>query len=139
MPGLGAILTAVVTPFDDRLRVDEDAFARLLNHLVEHGSDGVVVAGTTGEAPTLTDEEQMRLIEIAVGELRGRATVVAGAGSNETRHAVHLTERATELGADAVISVTPYYNKPNRRGLIRHFEEVARATDRPVVLYNIPS
>jgi 4-hydroxy-tetrahydrodipicolinate synthase len=139
MPGLGAILTAVVTPFDDRLRVDEDAFVRLLNHLVEHGSDGVVVAGTSGEAPTLTDEEQLRLIEIAVGELRGRATVVAGAGSNETRHAVHLTERATELGADAVISVTPYYNKPNRRGLIRHFEEVARATYRPVVLYNIPS
>ena len=139
MPDLGAILTAVVTPFDDRLRVDEDAFARLLNHLIDHGSDGVVVAGTTGEAPTLTDDEQFRLIELAVGELRGRATVVAGAGSNETRHAVHLTERATELGADAVISVTPYYNKPNRRGLIRHFEEVARATDKPVVLYNIPS
>jgi 4-hydroxy-tetrahydrodipicolinate synthase len=139
MPDLGAILTAVVTPFDDRLRVDEDAFARLLNHVIDHGSDGVVVAGTTGEAPTLTDDEQLRLIELAVGELRGRATVVAGAGSNETRHAVHLTERATELGADAVISVTPYYNKPNRRGLIRHFEEVARATDKPVVLYNIPS
>jgi 4-hydroxy-tetrahydrodipicolinate synthase len=139
MPDLGAILTAVVTPFDERLRVDEDAFARLLNHLIDHGSDGVVVAGTTGEAPTLTDDEQLRLIELAVGELRGRATVVAGAGSNETRHAVHLTERATELGADAVISVTPYYNKPNRRGLIRHFEEVARATDKPVVLYNIPS
>jgi 4-hydroxy-tetrahydrodipicolinate synthase len=139
MPDLGAILTAVVTPFDDRLRVDEDAFARLLNHLIEHGSDGVVVAGTTGEAPTLTDDEQLRLIELAVGELRGRATVVAGTGSNETRHAVHLTERATELGADAVISVTPYYNKPNRHGLIRHFEEIARATDKPVILYNIPS
>jgi 4-hydroxy-tetrahydrodipicolinate synthase len=139
MPDLGAILTAVVTPFDDRLRVDEDAFARLLNHLIEHGSDGVVVAGTTGEAPTLTDDEQLRLVELAVGELRGRATVVAGTGSNETRHAVHLTERATELGADAVISVTPYYNKPNRHGLIRHFEEIARATDKPVILYNIPS
>ena len=139
MPGLGAILTAVVTPFDDRLRVDEDAFVRLLNHLVDHGSDGVVVAGTTGEVPTLTDEEQLRLIELAVGELRGRATVVAGAGSNVTQHAVHLTERATELGADAVLSVTPYYNKPNRRGVVRHYEEVGRATDRPVMLYNIPS
>jgi 4-hydroxy-tetrahydrodipicolinate synthase len=138
MPGLGAILTAVVTPFDDQLRVDEDAFLRLLNHVVEHGSDGVVAAATTGEAPTLSDEEHLRVIELAVQELGGHATVVAGTGSNETRHAVHLTERATELGADATLSVTPYYNKPNRRGIVRHFEEVARATDRPVLLYNIP-
>jgi 4-hydroxy-tetrahydrodipicolinate synthase len=139
MPGLGAILTAVVTPFDEQLRVDEDAFATLLRHLVKHGSDGVVVCGTTGEAPTLTHDEQIRLIELAAGELRGRATVVAGAGSNDTRHAVELTERATEAGADAILSVTPYYNRPNRRGLIRHYQEVSRATDRPVVLYNIPS
>jgi 4-hydroxy-tetrahydrodipicolinate synthase len=138
MPGLGAILTAVVTPFDDQLRVDEDAFVRLLNHLVDHGSDGVVAAATTGEAPTLSDEEHLRVIELAVQELGDRATVVAGTGSNETRHAVHLTERATELGADATLSVTPYYNKPNRRGIVRHFEEVARATDRPILLYNIP-
>src|SRR6476619_2605101 len=139
MPGLGAILTAVVTPFDDRLRVDEDAFVRLLNHLLEHGSDGVVAGATTGEAPTLTDEEQLRVIELAVQEIGDRATVVAGTGSNETRHAVHLTQRATELGADATLSVTPYYNKPNRRGIVRHFEEVARATDRPIILYNIPA
>jgi len=138
MPGLGAILTAVVTPFDDRLRVDEDAFVRLLNHLLEHGSDGVVAGATTGEAPTLTDEEQLRVIELAVQEIGDRATVVAGTGSNETRHAVHLTERATELGADATLSVTPYYNKPNRHGIVRHFEEVARATDRPILLYNLP-
>ena len=138
MPGLGAILTAVVTPFDDRLRVDEDAFVRLLNHLLEHGSDGVVAGATTGEAPTLTDEEQLRVIELAVQEIGDRATVVAGTGSNETRHAVHLTQRATELGADATLSVTPYYNKPNRHGIVRHFEEVARATDRPILLYNIP-
>jgi 4-hydroxy-tetrahydrodipicolinate synthase len=138
MPDFGAILTAVVTPFDDDLRVDEDAFARLLHQLVEHGSDGVVVAGSTGESPTLSDAEQLRLIELAVQELGGRATVVAGTGSNETRHAVALTERATELGVDATLSVTPYYNKPNRRGIVRHFGEVARATDRPVILYNIP-
>ncbi|MGZ4626936.1 MAG: 4-hydroxy-tetrahydrodipicolinate synthase, partial [Kineosporiaceae bacterium] len=138
MAGLGAILTAVVTPFDEQLRVDEDAFVRLLNHLVDHGSDGVVAGATTGEAPTLSDEEQLRVIELAIQELRGRATVVAGTGSNETRHAVHLTERATALGADATLSVTPYYNKPNRRGIVRHFEEVARATDRPILLYNIP-
>src|SRR5437588_6028849 len=138
MPELGAILTAVVTPFDVQLRVDEDAYVRLLHHLVEHGSDGVVPGGTTGEAPTLSDEEQLRVIELAVQEIGDRATVVAGTGSNETRHAVHLTERPTELGADATLSVTPYYNKPNRRGIVRHFEEVARATDRPVLLYNIP-
>ncbi|MDX6659675.1 MAG: 4-hydroxy-tetrahydrodipicolinate synthase [Solirubrobacteraceae bacterium] len=138
MPELGSILTAIVTPFDEHLRVDEDAFVRLLNHVVDHGSDGVVAAATTGEAPTLTDEEQLRVIELAVQEIGDRATVVAGTGSNETRHAVHLTERATELGADATLSVTPYYNKPNRRGIVRHFEEIARATDRPVLLYNIP-
>jgi 4-hydroxy-tetrahydrodipicolinate synthase len=138
MADLGAILTAIVTPFDDDLQVDEEAFVDLLHHLCAHGSDGVVVCGTTGEAPTLTDAEHLRLIELAVQERPDGATVVAGTGSNDTHHAVMMTERATELGADAVLSVTPYYNKPNRRGLRRHFEEVARATDRPVILYNIP-
>jgi 4-hydroxy-tetrahydrodipicolinate synthase len=138
MGDLGAILTAIVTPFDDDLRVDEDAFVELLRHLCAHGSDGVVVCGTTGEAPTLSDEEHLRLIELAVQERPDGATVVAGTGSNDTHHACVMTARATELGADAVLSVTPYYNKPNRRGLRRHFEEVARATDRPVILYNIP-
>jgi 4-hydroxy-tetrahydrodipicolinate synthase len=103
-----------------------------------HGSDGVVVCGTTGEAPTLSDEEHLRLIELACQERPSGATIVAGTGSNDTHHACLLTERATQYGADAVLSVTPYYNKPNRRGLRRHFEEVARATDRPVILYNIP-
>jgi len=139
MGDLGAILTAIVTPFDDQLRVDEEAFVSLATHLLGHGSDGVVVAGSTGEAPTLSDDEQVGLIALAVQEVGDRATVVAGAGSNDTRHAVRLTERATEAGADAILSVTPYYNKPNRRGLVRHYQEVARATDRPVVLYNIPS
>ena len=138
MADLGAILTAIVTPFDDDLKVDEDAFVDLLRHLCAHGSDGVVVCGTTGEAPTLSDEEHLRLIELAVQERPDGATVVAGTGSNDTHHACMMTARATELGVDAVLSVTPYYNKPNRRGLRRHFEEVARATDRPVILYNIP-
>jgi 4-hydroxy-tetrahydrodipicolinate synthase len=138
MAELGAILTAIVTPFDDDLRVDEDAFVDLLRHLCAHGSDGVVVCGTTGEAPTLADEEHLRLIELAVQERPDGATVVAGTGSNDTHHACVMTARATELGADAVLSVTPYYNKPNRRGLRRHFEEVARATDRSVILDNIP-
>jgi len=138
MADLGAILTAIVTPFDDDLRVDEEAFVDLLRHLCTHGSDGVVVCGTTGEAPTLSDDEHLRLIELAVQERPEGASVVAGTGSNDTHHACMMTARATELGADAVLSVTPYYNKPNRRGLKRHFEEVARATDKPVVLYNIP-
>jgi 4-hydroxy-tetrahydrodipicolinate synthase len=139
MAGLGAILTAIVTPFDDDLRVDEQAFVDLMHHLAAHGSDGFVVCGTTGEASTLTSEEHLRLIELAVQERPGTATVVAGTGSNDTAHAVHMTERATELGADAILSVTPYYNKPNRRGIRRHYEEIARATDKPIILYNIPS
>jgi 4-hydroxy-tetrahydrodipicolinate synthase len=136
---LGAILTAMVTPFDADLRVDESATVSLMHHLVEHGSDGLVICGTTGEATTLSDEEHLGLIELAVSEMRGRCTIVAGVGSNDTRHAIHLTERASELGVDGLLSVTPYYNRPNRRGIIRHFEEVAKATDKPIVLYNIPS
>jgi 4-hydroxy-tetrahydrodipicolinate synthase len=136
---LGAVLTAMVTPFDARLRVDEATAVALMNHLVDHGSDGLVICGTTGEAATLTDEEQLGLIELAVQEMGGRCTIVAGVGSNDTRHAVELTQAATQLGADAMLSVTPYYNRPNRRGIVRHFQEVARATDKPIVLYNIPS
>jgi 4-hydroxy-tetrahydrodipicolinate synthase len=139
MPDLGAILTAMVTPFDAHGRVDEEAAAALMHHLVEHGSDGLVVCGTTGEAATLTDDEQVELLRLAVTEVGEQATVVGGAGSNDTRHAVELTERAVEIGVDAVLSVTPYYNKPNRRGLIRHYQEVARAAGgTPVILYNIP-
>jgi 4-hydroxy-tetrahydrodipicolinate synthase len=139
VPAVGTILTAIVTPFDEQLNVDEEAFVRLLNHVIELGSDGVVVCGTTGEAATLTDDEQIAAIKLAVDELSGRATVVAGAGSNDTRHAVELTERATEAGADAILSVTPYYNRPPRAGIVRHFEEVSKATDLPIVLYNIPT
>ncbi len=139
MLDLGAILTAMVTPFDAHERVDEDAAAALMHHLVAHGSDGLVLAGTTGEAPTLSDDEQIALIELAAQEVGDRASVVAGAGSNDTRHAVELTERATAAGADAILSVTPYYNRPNRAGIVRHFSAVAAATDRPIILYNIPA
>jgi 4-hydroxy-tetrahydrodipicolinate synthase len=135
---LGSILVPMVTPFDPHGNVNEDAAVRLMHHLVEHGCDGLVMCGTTGEAATLSDEEQLRLIDLAVREMGGRATVVAGVGSNDTRHAVHLTERATELGADALLSVNPYYNRPSRRGILRHYEEIDRATDRPIILYNIP-
>lgn len=135
---LGAILTAMVTPFDADGHVDDDAAVRVMHHLVEHGSDGLVMCGTTGEASTMTDEEHLGVIALAVEEMKGRCTVVAGVGSNDTRHAVHLTERATELGADALLSVNPYYNRPNRRGIVRHYEEINRATNLPILLYNIP-
>jgi 4-hydroxy-tetrahydrodipicolinate synthase len=136
---LGGILTAMVTPFDEDGRVDEDATVRLMRHLLDNGSDGLVVAGTTGEGATLDDEEKIRLWELAVEEA-GDGTVVAGTGSNDTAHTVRLTERAAELGVDAALVVTPYYNKPNRRGIVAHFHAVAEAApDLPIVVYNIPS
>jgi 4-hydroxy-tetrahydrodipicolinate synthase len=136
---LGSILTAMVTPFDADARVDEDAAVALMHHLVEHGSDGLVICGTTGEASTLDDEEHLAFIRLAVEEMRGTGTtIVAGVGSNDTRHAIHLTERATAIGPDALLHVNPYYNRPSRRGIVRHYEEVTRATDLPIVLYNIP-
>ncbi len=135
---LGAILTAMVTPFDERGYVDEEAAVAVMHHLLAHGSDGIVVCGTTGEAVTLSDGEHSAVIALAVEEMRGRGSVVAGVGSNDTRHAVQLTERATELGADALLSVNPYYNRPSRRGIVAHYREVVRATDLPILLYNIP-
>jgi len=139
MPGLGAILTAAVTPFHADGRVDEEAAVNLWKYLFDHGSDGLVIAGTTGEATTLTDEEHVGLVSLAVQEMRDHGSIVAGAGSNDTRHACELTEQVTDAGADAVLAVTPYYNKPNRRGILAHYREVARCTDKPIVLYNIPS
>jgi len=139
MSDLGAVLTAIITPFDERQRVNEESFVALMRHLAENGSDGFVVAGTTGEASTLTETEQLRLIELALAERPAGKSIVAGTGTNDTAQAVHLTERATELGADALLSVTPYYNRPSRLGLTRHYEAVAAATDKPVLLYNIPA
>jgi 4-hydroxy-tetrahydrodipicolinate synthase len=138
MTGLGKILTAIVTPFDEQGRVDEESFVALMHHLAEHGSDGFVVCGTTGEAATLTDEEHLGLIELAARERPPGTTIVGGTGSNDTHHAIHLTEGATEAGVDATLSVTPYYNKPSPCGIVRHYEEVAKATDKPILLYNIP-
>jgi 4-hydroxy-tetrahydrodipicolinate synthase len=139
MMNLGAVLTAIVTPFDSEGRVNEDAFVALMRHLAANGSDGFVIAATTGEAPTLTDDEQLGLIELAMRERPAGKSIVAGTGTNDTRHAVQLTERATELGVDATLSVTPYYNRPSPLGLRRHYEAIAAATDRPMLLYNIPA
>jgi 4-hydroxy-tetrahydrodipicolinate synthase len=136
---IGGVLTAMVTPFDRDGALDEEAAVRLMQHLLENGSDGLVLAGSTGESPTLTDEEKFRLWELAVTECPDDATIVAGSGTYDTRHTVHLTERATEIGVDAMLVVTPYYNKPNRRGIKAHFEVAAGATDKPIVVYNIPS
>jgi 4-hydroxy-tetrahydrodipicolinate synthase len=136
---LGSVLTAIVTPFADDESVDFDCFQRLARHLVENGSDGIVVAGTTGESPNLTDEERLDLIRAAIEAVGEDATVVAGTGTYSTAHSIHLSERATDLGADALLVVTPYYNKPPQRGIVAHFDAIARSSDKPIVVYNIPA
>jgi 4-hydroxy-tetrahydrodipicolinate synthase len=136
---LGEILTAMVTPFRADGSVDIDAFKELARFLVKNGSDGVVVAGTTGESPTLSDDERLELFAAALEAVGDRATVVAGTGTYSTDHSVHLTERADALGVDAMLVVTPYYSKPPQRAILRHFQEIAAATDRPIVAYNIPN
>jgi 4-hydroxy-tetrahydrodipicolinate synthase len=135
---LGRVLTAIVTPFRDDASIDFDAFQSLARHLLEHGSDGIVVAGTTGESPTLTDDERGDLLRAAVEAVGGTGTVIAGTGTNSTAHSVELSEQAAEIGVDALLVVTPYYNKPPQRGIVAHFEAIARSTDLPVVVYNIP-
>lgn len=136
---IGGILTAAVTPFDSNGQIDEASFVRLLGHLSASGSDGVVVAGTTGEGSTLTDGEKLRLFELAAQE-GGDLFIVAGTGSNDTAHTVHLSAEANRIdGVDALLVVTPYYNKPPLRGVYAHFEAVSQVVDKPVIAYNIPS
>jgi 4-hydroxy-tetrahydrodipicolinate synthase len=135
---LGEVLTAVVTPFRSDGSVDLDAFRGLAGHLVDNGSDGLVVTGTTGESPTLSDDERFDLWAAAVDEIGDRATVIAGTGTYSTAHSVHLTERADALGVDGFLVVTPYYNKPPPRGIVEHFRTIAAVTDKPIVAYNIP-
>ena len=136
---LGEVLTAIVTPFDGDGSVSLDKFRELASYLVDHGSDGLVVAGTTGESPTLSDEEKLQLFAAAVEAVGDRASVVAGTGTYDTMHSARLTERANELGVDGFLVVTPYYSKPPQRAIVRHFQEIAARTDKPVVVYNIPS
>jgi 4-hydroxy-tetrahydrodipicolinate synthase len=136
---LGEVLTAILTPFHPDGAVNVAKFRELAVHLVDNGSDGLVVAGTTGESPTLTDDEKLELFAAAVDAVGDRATVVAGTGTNDTAHSAQLTRRAHDVGVDAVLVVTPYYNKPPQRAIVRHFEEVAAETDKPVIVYNIPS
>ncbi len=136
---LGSVITAAVTPFRADGAVDLERFRELATFLVENGSDGLVVCGTTGESPTLTDDEKLDLFRTAVDAIGDRATVIAGTGTYDTGHSAALTREATELGVDAILVVTPYYNKPPQRAIVRHFEEIAGATHLPVVAYNIPS
>jgi 4-hydroxy-tetrahydrodipicolinate synthase len=136
---LGSVITAMVTPFRADGAVDFERFRELATFLVENGSDGLVVCGTTGESPTLSDAEKLDLFRVAVDEVGGRATVIAGTGTYDTGHSVHLTREATALGVDGILVVTPYYNKPPQRAIVRHFEEIAGSTHLPVVAYNIPS
>jgi 4-hydroxy-tetrahydrodipicolinate synthase len=136
---LGELITAIVTPFGEDGAVDLDAFRELAAFVVDEGSDGLVVCGTTGESPTLSDDEKLELFAAAVEAVGDRATVIAGTGTNDTHHSVVLTERADELGVDGYLVVTPFYSKPPQRAIVRHVEEIAAATDKPVVYYNIPS
>ena len=140
MATFSGVITAMATPFTKDGALDLDAARRLARHLVENGSHGLVVAGTTGESPTLSDAEKLSLLETVKEDVGDRATIVCGTGSNDTRHSVELTQAACRRGADAALVVTPYYNKPNRAGLRAHFAAVAEAAgDTPLILYNIPS
>ncbi len=136
---LGEVLTAIVTPFRSDGSIDFHRFAALAHHLVDNGSDGIVVAGTTGESPTLSEEERIELFRVAVGAVGDRATVIAGTGTYSTAESVHLTEKAHEHGVDGFLIVTPYYNKPPQRGIVEHFKAIADVSDSPIVVYNIPS
>jgi 4-hydroxy-tetrahydrodipicolinate synthase len=139
MAEIRGVLTAMVTPFAEDGSVDEAAARQLARHLIENGSHGLVLSGTTGESPTLDDDEKLSLLRSVRDELGADVLLICGTGSNDTRHSEHLSTAAADAGADAVLAVTPYYNKPNRAGIIAHFEAVARAAGVPVVLYNIPS
>src|SRR3989440_6532935 len=135
---LGEVLTAIVTPFGRDGSVDFQRFRELAEHLLDRGSDGLVIAATTGEGPTVTDDERLELFRVAVDTLRGRGTVIANTGTYSTAHSVHLTREAHDIGVDGFLIVTPYYNKPPARGIVEHFRAVADASDRPIVVYNIP-
>ncbi|WP_410769200.1 4-hydroxy-tetrahydrodipicolinate synthase [Fontibacillus sp. BL9] len=136
----GRLITAMVTPFDNRNEIDWEQTARLMDYLIdEQKSDSLVVCGTTGESPTLTDEEKLELFAFAVKHAAGRCKIIAGTGSNNTSHSIHLSKEAEAAGVNGLLLVAPYYNKPSQEGLYRHFEAIAESTKLPVMLYNVPS
>lgn len=135
----GRLITAMVTPFDDSQMIDWDQTGKLIDYLIEdQRSDSLVVCGTTGESPTLSDEEKLSLIEFTVRYADGRCKVIAGTGSNNTQHAIHMSQKAESLGVDGLLQVAPYYNRPTQKGMYEHFKAVALSTKLPIMLYNIP-
>lgn len=134
----GQVLTAMVTPFDQNGDIDFNKIRTLVNHLIANGSDGLVIAGTTGESPTLTNTEKLDLFRFVAHVANGRVPIIAGTGSNNTRASIELTKQAEQTGVDAIMLTTPYYNKPSQEGLYQHYKAVAQATSLPVILYNIP-
>ena len=135
----GRVVTAMVTPFNKQLQIDWDKTKELIDYLIEEQlTDSIVVSGTTGESPTLTDEEKLRLFETAVQHAAGRCKIIAGTGSNDTAHSIHLTKEAEKLGVDGALLVAPYYNRPTQEGLYQHFKAIASSTKLPVMLYNVP-
>lgn len=136
----GRLVTAMVTPFDQNLQIDWEQLQRLMDYLIEEQhNDSLVICGTTGESPTLTEEEKIKLFEFAVEYAKGRCNIIAGTGSNDTAHTIHLTQAAEKIGVDGILLVVPYYNRPSQEGLYQHFKAIAEATRLPIMLYNIPS
>lgn len=135
---MGEVITAMVTPFDKNGKVDYDKVGELAKYLVKNGSDGIIIAGTTGESPTLTHEEELEILSTVRSAIANKAKIIFGAGSNSTETAVKMTKLGEKAGADAILSVVPYYNKPSQEGMIAHFSAVAESTKLPIILYNIP-
>ena len=134
----GEVITAMITPFNEDLTIDYPSLKKLINHLIDTGSDAILVAGTTGETPTLSHEEEAHMFTFVKNAVEGRVKIIMGAGSNSTQTAVESSVMAKKLGADAILSVVPYYNKPSQKGMYEHFAAVAKAVDLPIILYNIP-
>ena len=134
----GEVITAMVTPFDESLNIDYPALEKVINHLIESGSDAILVAGSTGESSTLSHDEEIALFKFVKEKVNGRVKLIMGAGSNSTETAVKMSKNAEELGADAILTVVPYYNKPSQKGMYEHFSAIAKATKLPIILYNIP-
>lgn len=135
----GELITAMVTPFDKDKKLNIDACDILVDHLISNGSDGILLSGTTGESPTVTDEEKIRMFSYVADNFKGKAKIIAGTGSYDTAHSIELSQKAQETGVDGLLLVTPYYNKPTQEGLYDHFAAIAESVDLPVILYNVPS
>jgi len=135
----GELITAMVTPFDSKYRLDLESAKKLMQHLVDNGSESILLSGTTGESPTLTDSEKFELFELGVDFLKNKAKVIAGTGSNDTAHSIKLSKQAEKRGVDCLLCVAPYYNKPGQEGLMQHFKSIALAVSIPVIIYNVPS